>query len=105
LADSNDSGQYSGTGREVGIEQVEERNNAWRSGTINDDVQSSWRNANPIKCRDGRIRLIPTEPELFPLVDGVSGRVGALRGAGNSIVPQAAAEIIKAYMQIDENQK
>tara|TARA_R110002074_G_scaffold69750_1_gene162327 strand:+ start:65 stop:949 length:885 start_codon:yes stop_codon:yes gene_type:complete len=97
LADSNDSGQYTGSRREIGIEQVEERNNAWWGGKI-DDVQSSWRNANPIKCRDGQIRLIPTEPELFPLVDGLSSRVGALRGAGNSIVPQAAAEIIKAVM-------
>jgi len=35
----------------------------------------------------------------FPLCrSGVKGRVGILRGAGNAIVPQAAAEIIKAYM-------
>jgi hypothetical protein len=33
------------------------------------------------------------------LVNGLSNRVGILRGTGNAIVPQAAAEIIKAYME------
>jgi hypothetical protein len=32
------------------------------------------------------------------LAHGIPNRVGILRGAGNAIVPQAAAEIIKAYM-------
>jgi hypothetical protein len=32
------------------------------------------------------------------LADGIPNRVGILRGAGNAIVPQAAAEIIKAYL-------
>ena len=36
----------------------------------------------------------------FPLADGLPGRVGLLRGAGNSIVPQAAAEFIKAFMEV-----
>lgn len=36
------------------------------------------------------------EPALFPLADGFSNRVGELRGAGNAIVPQVAAEFIKA---------
>jgi DNA (cytosine-5)-methyltransferase 1 len=57
-----------------------------------------WENSTTIYCRDGRHRPIPTEPALFPLAHGVSNRVGILRGAGNAIVPQAAAEIIKAYM-------
>jgi DNA (cytosine-5)-methyltransferase 1 len=32
------------------------------------------------------------------LANGVPNRVGLLRGAGNAIVPQVAAEVIKAYM-------
>jgi hypothetical protein len=32
------------------------------------------------------------------MANGISNRVGLLRGAGNAIVPQAAAEIIKAYL-------
>jgi DNA (cytosine-5)-methyltransferase 1 len=57
-----------------------------------------WENSQIIYCRDGKHRPIPTEPALFPLADGISNRVGILRGAGNAIVPQAAAEIIKAVM-------
>ena len=33
---------------------------------------------------------------IFPLAHGVSARVGKLRAAGNAIVPQVAAEFIKA---------
>ena len=57
-----------------------------------------WEDSEVIYCRDGKYRSIPTEPALFPLAHGISNRVGILRGAGNAIVPQAAAEIIKAVM-------
>ncbi|GIV82555.1 MAG: hypothetical protein KatS3mg051_1909 [Anaerolineae bacterium] len=36
---------------------------------------------------------------LFPLCGNLPGRVGLLRGAGNAIVPQAAAAFIKAVME------
>jgi DNA (cytosine-5)-methyltransferase 1 len=58
-----------------------------------------WQDSTVIYCRDGKYRPIPTEPALFPLANGISNRVGILRGTGNAIVPQAAAEIIKAYME------
>lgn len=35
--------------------------------------------------------------EFFPLSSGEEGRVGRLRGYGNAIVPQVAAEFIKAF--------
>ena len=57
-----------------------------------------WEDSEVIYCRDGKYRTIPTQPEVFPLAHGISNRVGILRGAGNAIVPQAAAEIIKAVM-------
>jgi DNA (cytosine-5)-methyltransferase 1 len=57
-----------------------------------------WGSSEVIYCRDGKYRPIPTEPALFPLANGIPNRVGILRGAGNAIVPQAAAEIIKAVM-------
>ena len=44
--------------------------------------------------RDEKFR--PIEPGVFPLAHGVSARVGRLRGYGNAIVPQVAAEFIKA---------
>ena len=62
------------------------------------DSASFWSDSREIYCRDGKYRSIPSEPALFPLADGISNRVGILRGAGNAIVPQAAAEIIKAYL-------
>jgi DNA (cytosine-5)-methyltransferase 1 len=57
-----------------------------------------WGDSERVYCRDEKYRPIPTEPALFPLADGIPNRVGILRGAGNAIVPQAAAEIIKAYL-------
>jgi len=56
-----------------------------------------WRDADWLFCRDGKFR--PVEPGTFPLADGVSGRVGLLRGYGNAIVPEVAAEVILAYME------
>ena len=55
-----------------------------------------WRDADWLHCRDGRWR--PVEPGTFPLVNGAPARVGRLRAYGNAIVPQAAAEVIGAYL-------
>jgi DNA (cytosine-5)-methyltransferase 1 len=57
-----------------------------------------WDGATGTYCRDDKYRPIPTEPALFPLADGIPNRVGILRGAGNAIVPQVGAEVIKAFM-------
>ena len=78
----------------------------WISGGINqkdnsargDEAYNFWEESEIVYCRDGKYRTIPTQPEVFPLAHGISNRVGLLRGAGNAIVPQAAAEIIKAVM-------
>lgn len=40
------------------------------------------------------------EPSIRLLAHGVPGRVGQLRAYGNAIVPQVAAEVIGAYMEI-----
>jgi DNA (cytosine-5)-methyltransferase 1 len=57
-----------------------------------------WSDAEWIPCRDGKARAV--EPGSFPLAHGVPARVGRLRGYGNAIVPQVAAEVIGAYMEI-----
>lgn len=67
------------------------------AGTGNAD-QSPWSVADWIYCRDQRWR--PIKPGIEPLAHGVSGRVGALQAYGNAIVPQVAAEVIRAYMDI-----
>jgi DNA (cytosine-5)-methyltransferase 1 len=48
-----------------------------------------------IPCADGKARRL--EPSIEPLAHGVSNRVGRLRAYGNAIVPQVAAEVLKAW--------
>lgn len=61
-----------------------------------------WDRSVLIRCADGNWRSVPAgetghlEPALFPLAHGIPNRVGTLRGAGNAIVPQIAAEFIRA---------
>ncbi len=59
-----------------------------------------WQQGEAIDCADGKQRFI--EPGTFPLANGVPNRVGKLRGYGNAIVPQVAAEFIKAYQDIGD---
>ncbi|HGH4644773.1 TPA: DNA cytosine methyltransferase [Enterobacter roggenkampii] len=77
------------------------------------EVNGFWRDADWLLCLDGKWR--PVEPGTFPLVDGAaarlgrvesgvarvasSNRVGRLKGYGNAINAQAAAEFIRAYME------
>lgn len=78
------------------------------------EVNGFWRDADWLLCRDGKWR--PVEPGTSPLVDGAaarmgrvesgvarvasSNRVGRLKGYGNAINAQAAAEFIRAYMGV-----
>ena len=57
-----------------------------------------WRSSERIPCADGRARRIP-QSRIFPLADGVPGRVGQLRAYGNAICPQVAAVFIRAYRE------
>lgn len=56
-----------------------------------------WSDADWLGCRDGKFR--PVKSGTFPLANGVPERVGRLRGYGNAIVPQVAAEFVKAFME------
>ena len=56
-----------------------------------------WRDPDWLFCRDGKWR--PVERGTFPLAHGAPQRVGRLRGYGNAIVAQAAAAVIRAYME------
>ena len=61
-------------------------------------VDGFWQDADWLLCKDGIWR--PVEPGSFPLADGVPARVGRLRAYGNAIVPQVAAEVIRAWMGV-----
>ncbi len=65
------------------------------------DQRSPWAASELIHCLDGKTRRIPIEPRFQPLADGLPGRrVGILRAAGNAIVPQVAAEFIRAFLDV-----
>ena len=66
------------------------------SDNTTDPHNGFWSDADWLGCRDGKFR--PVEPGTFPLANGIPARVGRLRGYGNAIVPQVAAEFIKAFM-------
>lgn len=84
-------------------------------------VPGFWDRFTVIRCRDGKLRRTPPRPEpgvfpvvdgvptdlggmwveglgVYPLAQGVKGRVMLLRGAGNAIVPQVAAEFIQVFV-------
>jgi DNA (cytosine-5)-methyltransferase 1 len=69
-----------------------------RAGAIEGTGRADhWADHDLIPCADGKARRI--EPGIQPLAHGVPARVGKLRAAGNAIVPQVAAEFVKAVME------
>lgn len=60
-----------------------------------DPTNGFWRDADWIFCRDSKWR--PVEPGSQPLVDGIPGRVALLRGYGNAINVELAAQFIQAF--------
>lgn len=60
---------------------------------------SFWSDAEWIMCRDQKARR--TKPGLSLLADGLPGRVGLWRIAGNAISPVLAAEVIGAFLDTE----
>lgn len=66
--------------------------------SLSPDVASClWDSWKPNHGADKETRVIPGG--FCEATHGVSARVGRLRGYGNAIVPQVAAEFIKAFMR------
>lgn len=79
--------------------------------------RAAWSRGVAIECADGKVRRIPesvflgladgfpagmdrlSPREGYPLAQGVEGRVTALKGIGNAIVPQVAAEFITSWRE------
>ena len=57
-----------------------------------------WSDAERLACHDGKSRR--AQPGAPLLVDGFPGRVALWSGFGNAVVPQVAAEVIGAFMDV-----
>jgi DNA (cytosine-5)-methyltransferase 1 len=94
LADSNQCG--CGSLSVAGIHDAEHHAQSCGGIGCTSPTNGHWRDADWLGCRDGKFR--PVETGTFPLANGIPNRVGRLRGYGNAIVPQQAAEFIQATM-------
>lgn len=97
LGDSDDAGQQ-GRGLPDG-ECGGERTSGATGSNAGIGACDFWQRYDLIPCRDGKARRV--EPGTFPLAHGVSGRVGLLRGYGNAIVPQLAAQFVAAFLDTE----
>lgn len=59
---------------------------------------SWWADADWIECHDGKARRAKSSIPM--LVNGLAGRIGLWRLAGNSISPILAAEVIAAFLDV-----
>jgi DNA (cytosine-5)-methyltransferase 1 len=94
-------GDATGEGRQ-GQRRVDRASCAGNRGqsrpSMQDDIPA-WNGATiAVERADGWAR-IAAEPALFPVAARIPGDVGRLRGSGNAIVPQVAAEFVSAFME------
>jgi DNA (cytosine-5)-methyltransferase 1 len=84
----DDNGQDAGRKEAAGGRQLDRAANG-----------SFWSNAIWLTGADGRSRR--AEPSIPLLAYGLPSRVGRLRAYGNAIVPPLAAEVIRAFMDVE----
>lgn len=94
------SGAISGSQGQSAVGGCESRDNA-NGSEFTGKTRGNWADADWLYCRDEKYRAV--EPGTFPLAVGISGRVGRLRGYGNAIVPQVAAQFIGAFMEATDS--
>lgn len=77
--------------------RVQRGDSARQRATRAPGVAGFWSAYDVLHLTDGTKRRI--EPGTFPLAHGVSARVGKIRAYGNAVVPELAAEFVRAYME------
>lgn len=122
--DINGSGRMDDTqGHRRDIQYTKNFRTASREVNTSPDASegSMWSDCTWLQCADGKQR--PIKPGVFPLANGIPGdvvqcgdtsiqvnetqeaRKMRLHGYGNAIVPQVAAEFIKAFMDARQEVK
>ena len=96
LSDTTDGTGLAGIEGAVIGELQERHGEVYACSRLPDQDHGPWSNADWLLCRDGNFR--PVESGTFPLANGVPARVVRLRGYGNAIVPQVAAQFIRNFM-------
>lgn len=81
-------------------EEFEPKKRIYGSSNLCTSVRA-WSQPDWIECRDNKLR--PIKPGLEPLANGIPARVVRLRGYGNAIVPQVAAEFVSAFYEVIES--
>lgn len=98
-ADANGSGPHASA--QAGVHRQAQGQWAWnvepqRSSRSDRRNGTYWSDAEWISCHDDKARRAKSGIRF--LVDGLPGRVDLWRVGGNAIVPEAAAEVIAAFM-------
>ncbi len=93
-------GNSDGAGHALGTRITRDDETTCRAAARQAIEQASpWSDFELAHCADGKTRRI--ESGSFPLANGILKRVGKLRAYGNAIIPQVAAEFIKAFMECE----
>jgi len=96
-----DAKQYgSGCQTEPACDEPQEGNGPADQYGGHSRASSFWSDHIWLTGSDGKARR--SKPGLPLLAHGVSNRVGRLRAYGNAIVPQVAAEVVRAFMEATE---
>jgi DNA (cytosine-5)-methyltransferase 1 len=99
MGDTSGEGSGRDAGTVLGAQSGAERE-MWREpDQFINAGKSPWSTGILVPCADGKARLV--EPSVQPLAYGVPNRVGTLRGAGNAIVPQIAAQFIISFLEAE----
>ena len=104
LADAaGEPGQF-GLARGGPADEARELADAGRGATERHAASAgAWGDFDVVTFVTGEVRRV--EPGTFPVAHGAPHRMGRLRGYGNAVVPQLAAEFVSAYLQDDETRK
>ena len=105
----NEAGQPQGTGGREHDEAMADPKRGARETQLPQQEPEILREEDQGRQTDGLSpynvsapRKWATEPELGRVADGIPDRAHRLKGLGNAIVPQVAAEILRVMMTVDQ---